>query len=299
MIFTTPIMDGPRLALWGLVLTGGSAQSGGAISASGELVLRHVQMFGNQALVGSGFGGAIAFRHGFMSAEDCAFTANQAQDGGAIFFFQASANFKRCSFFLNVATGEYGGAVRHGAGKIEFTNCSFLQNQSDQRGGAIFALSSNGDASMVGLYACTVVGNHAVLEGGGVYFRDAGGPAFLDTHHSIIAQNTSVTSPDIHLDSGAFIFGSNTLLGVGGADLPPDGMNGNQVGVLAAPLDPMLDPVDFHTVGRAFRLPAAASAAVDQVDPEALVNEEGLILLDQRGELRDNGGMADLGAIER
>lgn len=288
-----------KLALWALTLTGGFNEIGGAINASGALALRQVQMVGNHATAGDQVGGAIAFRDGHLSAEDSSFSFNSAGDGGAVAIVRATANFKRCSFYMNIATLGSGGAIHQVGGALAATNVSFLDNQApSQTGGAIHAMSISADSVETSLYACTVVGNSASL-GGGVYMELNDEPAQFETHHSILAQNAGGMDPDILLVGGPSIAGSNNVLGIGGAGSLFNGPDGNQVGDNFTPLDPELDPSEEHTVGRVVRIPSPGSPAVNVIAPADLTNNEGPILLDQRGAPRHAGGSSDAGAIER
>lgn len=118
--------------------------------------------------VGSYFrtiGGGMLARQGDISVVRCRFVANRALSGGGLMLLGSLADnaVVNCTFRFNRAD-EGGGAAADG-GDPDFDNCVFQDNRAlTGRGGAVRCSPTSGAA----LSNCTVAGNSAAEEGGGV-----------------------------------------------------------------------------------------------------------------------------------
>ena len=147
-----------------------TAGYGGAVftSADSTFLLSECEFTGNRA----GAGGAID--NGSFSAiiTNCRFNSNSANGrGGAVYIFAPSSltTFEKCVFAnnstdANGSTHSDGGAVCVLHGITRFTNCAFIANQVDRRGGAVYTMDI---ASFIN---CTFTLNYANYDGGAVFF---------------------------------------------------------------------------------------------------------------------------------
>lgn len=291
-----------RVELRDLVLTNGAAGEGGAIDGTvGELVVRRVHVIGCDGSLGDGPGGAIDFVGDLLRAEDCAFTSCVAKIGGAVAIQDAAARFDRCSFYLNQALAYRGGAVRLFRADAVFSNCSFLGNEALDpvygQGGAVFVHAVGSADASATFYACTIVGNDATFGGGVDLVGEMGFHASAEFHATIVAGNTAGTGADVRLVGGdSSASGSHNVIGTATFPALQNGTDGNRSGTLSTPLNPLLEPVTSDALGRAYRIPAAGSPALNIWPPPVL---PGVPDGDLRGQTRPRGGAYDAGAIER
>ena len=193
---------------------GTNGGSGGGIYHHGSsLVLRDSSIEGNQAKAG-GYGGGLIADSGTATITGCTFSGNQAADPGN------------------------GGAIANLGTAFTITNSTFSGN-SAANGGAIIHYGNT-----MTLRYCTVAENTAGYTGGGVE-RVGRGTNELILINTLVAKNTCGTGPDLYsyFDStdGAFTSQGHNLIGKGdGAIGLTNGSNNDQVGTIAAPLDPLL-----------------------------------------------------------
>jgi len=120
-----------------------AASTGGAISASEGLTVRHCTFDSNVSEVyytGQG-GGAIQLWSGTANIQDSSFTSNTTTgDGGAIFLTEGTGHeIQRCTFSANQSKqteGASGGALWL-AGDGQVVDCTFEQNSALYNGGAV------------------------------------------------------------------------------------------------------------------------------------------------------------------
>ena len=262
---------------------------GGAIISSGSLDFTRATFRGNRAIVG----GAI-LNGGDLTVRDTTLADNLAtQSGGAVFNIAdiGTVTVSGSSFIHNSAgAAGAGGALCLGAeGAVNVSNSTFTQNAAGQTGGAI-----DNDAGVLTLTNVTIAGNSTAGQGGGLYNNVLGLTAVQNT---LVAQNTATLSdPDL---SGAFTSLGHNLIGRrGGATGFTNGTNGDQVGSLAVPLDPLLRPLDDNggpTLTMGLQPGSPALDCGSNQDAPAT---------DQRGYLRPEDGdldgtaVIDVGAFE-
>jgi predicted outer membrane repeat protein len=250
------------LTLNNVTVTGNSLDdnSFGAVGAgaynTGLLTVVDSTFDSNTADTGSNTGGAIYnFTSGTLVVSGSTFTNNTAtSNGGAI--YNANVMTVSSSTFSG-STGQFGGAV-YNSGTATITTSTFTNNTATLNGGALY--SSGGALTVTN---STISGNAAQSAGsggGGIYsFSTA-----LRIGHSTITGNSSASS-----SGGAGIGGSSTMLlmdsivagNLTGRDVSAsvlntssnnligngtglfgisNGVNGNQIGTAAVPLNPNL-----------------------------------------------------------
>jgi hypothetical protein len=147
-----------------------ASEGGGVYVEGGSPLFQSCVFLGNEAF---GLGGGVAnIPPGEPTFDHCQFMGNRAHNGGAI----SGASLHVFSSFFQSNEAASGGAVHvHVPGaENDFIGCVFTGNLATDGGGA-FAVGS----SRVRLENCTISGNRAGREGGGieVFFV---GPALLE-----------------------------------------------------------------------------------------------------------------------
>ena len=132
---------------------------GGAIQASGELLVENSMFDGNT----SGQGGALYTRSNAY-IDNSTFINNRSVVGGAVLSGGPLLVITGSEFQQNSAT-ESGGALYNYSSVVFLTDCQLLENQAESyHGGAVMNYSS----TMI-IDASTISGNTAVGSGGGVF----------------------------------------------------------------------------------------------------------------------------------
>jgi hypothetical protein len=232
------------------VVTGNDAQTAGGIRSSGTVTLTRVSVTGNRAWDGSG-GGIVV-------------TGN----GGTI---EAS------TLYGNSCLGS-GGGVYHGGGDLTITRSTLAGNTSDYEWGGAFAAFAPGPDDLLDVISCTLSGNEAGEEGGGIHV-EPGSRLRLD--NSIVAGNSAFTAgPDLR---GAI----ETQAGVNLVS-STDGIDGGFTGIVAPP---QLGPLADNGGATWTMLPLVGSPVIDAGGTTSLT-------VDQRGLPRVAGAGTDIGAVE-
>jgi hypothetical protein len=182
---------------------------------------------------------------------------------------------------------------RRGGASIRLLNSTVSGNSASFGGG--IANSPDNGAAGVGLRNTTVTDNSASQQGGGIY-QD--GPmndedyGFIALVSSLVAGNRAPAGPDLVVLTG-FLQARFNLIGVGGGSSLTDGMDGNQVGTAATPIDPRLGALADNggpTHTHALLLGSPAIDAGSTADCPST---------DQRGVSRPQGPGCDMGSYER
>jgi len=144
-----------RILFRGFTFTGGvvgNDQPGGSILCEdAQLTIEDCTFSENQA----DRGGALAFFASSSTIRRCTFVANRAKDGGAIGIYDGGDPLlSHCTFIRNAAvgtsTGGLGGAVFVRAASASIRNCAFLKNDVQEGlGGAVMADSDPTPASVL------------------------------------------------------------------------------------------------------------------------------------------------------
>lgn len=231
------------IGLENLWIADGRAGTGPGLHASGaaHVVMRNCLISNHVATSGAG---AVHAQGGYVSATNCLFATNLAETSG-------------------------GAAAASSGGKFHATNSTFTGNSAKVNGGAIQAFSS-GEVRLVN---CTVSGNTADSDANNT--GDGGGLGQLSggtfaVGNSIVSGNFDSSTTTIDPD----IFGTFTSLGfnlvsrqeglnLAGGTPFQHGVNGDLVGTLASPVQPLLNSLTNNGGLLATFKPQAASPCVN------------------------------------
>jgi hypothetical protein len=302
--------------------TGGDARGGGLSLDGSAAVVAGSRIDNNQARGGAGAqfaaggeatGGGLSVGASTAVVQDSTFDANLAvggdgsgdatngglggdAGGGGVEFnvFLGTAAFENSTVSGNTAVG--------GAGTLGAGNAS----RGQAVGGGV-RLSGFSSTSLIGSVTIT---NNEVVAGGGddaVATRGgglgstafSGGPSD-SVRGSVIAGNRGPIDPDVSPLTGGQVvpyvsLGSNVIGVADPASGFADGVNGDQVGSAAAPLDPLLTPLGFFGGD-----PNALVHGLNPGSPARDKGNAGTLTTDQRGPgfPRVVNGTADAGAFE-
>jgi hypothetical protein len=316
------IFKGVTVTIAGLTITGGYVDGsdganfeGGGIFNFGMLTISNSTISGNFALGGGGIdmesygdasltvsnstlsgnsasgGGGIRNSNGVVTVSNSTLSGNSADEGGGIENDGGTLTVSNSTLSGNSASGSYpvdgGGGIYNAFGTLTVSNCTFTAN-SASKGGGIY------NFGMMTVTNSTVSGNRAVSGGGGLYHTMVQGfPALALLHNTLIAGNfqgaTGTTRDDVSgaLDPG----GDYNLIGDGsGMSGLSNGVNGNLIGSAAAPIDPLLGPLQNNGGPTRTMALLAGSPALNAGDPAQMG------VADQRGVLRSGG--VNIGAYQ-
>lgn len=136
---------------------------GGALTLwSCSHAISHCEFVGNRS---EHFGGALQiFNSTAGTVEHCLFSANSADNGGALDAINEWTAVRNCEFVGNTAESRGGAVIVEGSGEARFENCVFRDNSAQISGGAI--ASEFNDWSTI--TACVIENNVANESGGGI-----------------------------------------------------------------------------------------------------------------------------------
>ncbi len=268
---------------------------GGGIS--GSLNITGSVFTGNRATFR---GGGAALAGGTLQVANSIFNGNTAIRGGGINHSSGTLNVTATTI-----TGNVGSGLDHAAGIIPTPTVSNIVNStiSNNYSGGVIAEASvtsitlsitnstisgnRGDQDGLFGYGITFfrgtlnVTNSTIThnENGGIIGGGAPSPGTWTVKSSIVARNTGFG--DVH---GAFTSGGFNLIGATGPSSTgfTNGVNNDQVGTTAMPLDPKLDPAGLQNNGGPTSTIAlqSDSPAIDKGTANGLT---GTLTTDQRG----------------
>jgi hypothetical protein len=277
----------PPLNTAGVATDGGSGGSGGGIYNTGHLIIHGCTVHGNSAGAG-GFGGFgnFATNRGAMGG--------LGGLGGGLYHASGSALIVLSTFSGNSA-GNGGGGGNGGSGQGGNPGGNAGDGGNGGNGGAIGA-----DAPFE-VKSVTISGNAAGSGGNGGFAAfgfgggsggvggNGGGISTRDTfsaESSIIAANNAATSPDVQ---GSVWSGGYNLVGRNQSSINFFALD--RFGTIAAPLNPLLGPLQFNGGPTPTMALLAGSPAIERGKPESTPT-------DQRGFPRVSGSFPDAGAFE-
>ncbi len=197
------------------------------------------------------------------------------------------------NFSGGAATGGGGFGDEGGTGTLVILNSTFVGNSSTQGGGGV---QESGPSTTIN--DSTFTGNSTLQEGGGLDITSA---SFI-LNNSIVAGNLSNggtmnfagVNPDV---VGAVTTGNGNFIGIGGPGLTgiTDGSNGNKIGTAAAPLNPLLGPLQNNGGPTPTKAPLLGSPVIDAGVNGAIPADT---TTDQRGFPRIVNNTVDIGAVE-
>jgi hypothetical protein len=298
---------------------GGSAGGGGLCATGGSLDIANSTIGSNEATGGRGGDGYVG--HTIFETSRYGGTGGGVL-GGGLYVSGASLTIASSTIASNQATGGPGGAYGHfgfgyggglySAGTLTVSDSTLSGNSASDYGGGIYnfgtltvtnsTLSGNfatnsifGRGGGIGSYrtltltSVTITANRA-YDGGGLYV-DFVSPVL---HNTLIAGNfrgpTSTTTRD-EVSGALNPAGDYNLIGDGtGMTGLTNGVNGNLVGSAAAPIDPLLGPLQGNGGPTKTQALLAGSPALNAGDPAQLG------VADQRGVVRAGG--VNIGAYQ-
>jgi hypothetical protein len=248
---------------------------GGGIFNNGTLTVQHCTIFGSHSTFGDGGG---IFNNGTLTVQHCTIFGNSAANGGGI-QNSATLTVQNSTISGNRASAFAGGGLNnHASATVEYS---------------------------------TIAANHAAGTGGGIYNGGVDNnknflPAPMFLNSSIVAGNTSsLRGANRYSDDilqFASVESSHSLIGVVrvallGDEGPRHGVKGNLVGTEAAPLNPLLGPLQNNggpTPTHALQAgsPARNAGAVAQIPAGITTDQRGM------GFARISGAGPDMGAFE-
>ncbi len=260
-----------QLGLFDIAPTGG-------LTVSGLTLVR-----GNRA------SGSLIFDRGVLTANDCAFQDGFASGaGGAIFVNSASATLNRCTLNNNLSANGGGAISFVGAAPrdvLSLSNCTVTGNSARLTGGAIAA-----NGGLVRIESSTIANNSSGFAGAVSADGSASSSRFsrIEVANSIIARNRmgDVTLNDADGSAlGDFVSGGHNLVGFGNGAARFNA-TGDRVGVADARLGALANNGGpTQTLALLPDSPALNAGASD-------------LTVDQRGAMRPQNGVADIGAFE-
>jgi len=279
-------IDNDRLAtVTNCTLDNNSATFGGGIGNGGTATVTNCTLAYDS---GSDSGGGLFNFAGTVTVTGCNFDHDSAVFGGGLFTHAgtALATVTDCTF-AGDAAGSNGGGIYNDE-TVNITNCTLTENSA-----ADFAAGINNFGAAT-LTNCTVADNSATNAGGGILSTTGA----ITVNNTIVAANQAVAAPDF---SGALNPSSSfNLIGDGtGLSGVSTGVQGNQVGTTASPINPLLGPLqDNGGLTRTVAL-LPGSPAIDSGSNALALDAGGnMLTTDQRGVARITNGTVDIGAFE-
>ncbi len=188
-------------AISGLTIANGNTKNGvahgGGILNNGTLTITNSVISGNTTNAGgAGHGGGI-FNGGTLTLTNSVISGNTAStsSGGGILNSSGTLTIINSTISGNSAAGGFGGGIWNYSGILTITNSTISGNSASNfgfgGGGGIF-----NDGGAADITNSTISGNTAEFLGGGI--GKSGAVSTLRVRNTIIALNTSASSPDVY-----------------------------------------------------------------------------------------------------
>lgn len=242
---------------------------GGAIhgTGAGEITLFRDVITNNQA---ANDGGAVWLDDaGTLRVDQTTLSGNQSSGDGAGLFLRGSAVIRTSLVALGTAGGDGGGIWANNS--LQLVNSTVGENRAAGSGGGVFV---NGDAATttpVVIGNATIARNRADSDGAG---GGTGGGIFVAAAEDVTLHNTVVALNLVGADPApgrsdfvgiANPVSSFNFIGDGTGSNFVNGVNANQVGSAAAPIDPQLSSLgNFGGPTRLYQPTSLSSPLVDQ-----------------------------------
>lgn len=321
-----------NISITGVTITGGDASGadgfdGGGLQISTQnVVLDDVRVTGNAA--GSNGGGIFIEEvegEPAVLINNSTIADNEAVSGGGIYILEGTVGISNSTISGNDAVDGSGGGIFIEDFAVFLTNSTISGNTATSDGGGIFTVSNGTSNGLKGSYNVTITLNQAEGDGGGIASNDfpapQGGqfPFATRIFNTIVAENTS-DGDGQDCANGNFPSGGFNLIG----QIDPNdfcnnfvnGTNGDQVGTTAAPIDPLLGPLQDNGGPTFTHALLTGSTAIDRAngfgceaaDVQAFIDSGAEtfnpLTTDQRGETRPvailnpDEPICDIGAYE-
>ncbi len=317
------VIGNGSLAVSDTLFEGNRARNGGAIhfgkaSSNPASTITNVVFANNTADQGStssGSGGAIEFDEGAVVIRQSSFDSNFASSSGGAVFVTTNDPVVIESSTFTANSGSSGGAISaNNSGVLTLHNSTVSNNTARFDGGGIELRTEPGEGTNA-IVNTTITGNvadtsseisRARFRGDEIDFPSSGGGLIVDAADTLVLHNTLITDNHEFTDTGELVpddiaaaplvESSNNLFSVADSLLQfSDGVNGNQIGTQAAPIDALLLPLADNGGPTLTHQLSADSPAIDAGN-DARANEQGP-RTDQRLFERFVGTV-DIGAVE-
>ncbi|MGI8788254.1 MAG: choice-of-anchor Q domain-containing protein, partial [Pyrinomonadaceae bacterium] len=279
---------------------------------SGNVTLSGLTIANGNAPDGTGLtggGGILNSSIGTVTISNCTISGNKATFGygggvqnnsttGTLNITGSTINSNSATYDSNTGNGGSGGGIFNNSGVLNVTNSTIYGNVAPNSGGGIY----NGFSGTLNVTNCTLNGNNAG-QGGGIINNNT-----ANVKNSIIAGNIGNVGQDA---DGAFNSQGYNLIGISDPNYTigfTNGINNDQVGSPAAPIDPRLGPLQYNGGTTQTMALLAGSPAIDKGSAANNPATGQPIITDQRGFTRpvDNpsipnapgGDGSDIGAFE-
>src|SRR6185295_7405334 len=235
---------------------GGGLDHSGGEGTSGFLHILRCIIAANHS---EGRAGGLYLGGGEITITDSTVAGNVAGAGGGIYFASGVLQLLGSTIASNGCVGVGGGLAMTG-GALTATNCTISGNTNSGTGGGLYFRGGDGEGEggfaegfggpppenlSAVLAHCTVADNNTSDAGGGIGLEFGG--FVVQLRNTIVAANHSAAGVDVGdlFSSGdPFVSLGHNLIGIA----PPgngleNGVNGDQVGTTASPIDPRLGPL--------------------------------------------------------
>lgn len=299
-----------------VAISGNSAQNIFKVQASADVVLEGLTLqdgrgFLNGTAVSSVAGSTLTISNSVLNQND-SFHGGAVEIGG-------TATILNSSFSANTSQGDGGAIIAQASSSLTVLNSTFDGNQAGNNAGAIM---SWGTTTVVN---STFAGNGAFVSGGAI----SSSSGIVTILNSTISHNIAATGSGLFANGGMALhntvvagnvgspdvvaFGGATLVSLGGNFVGDgngqlvDGVNGDQVGTTASPLDPMLGGLVYNGGLVRTMAPLSGSPLIDaghgslpadtlDLDNDGDTTEA--LPIDADGNVRIRGAAVDIGAVE-
>jgi hypothetical protein len=303
-----------NVTLSGLKITEGNADAHGLDGAgvfyngTGALTVTGCTISGNSAPEGTG--GGVYNGQGTLNVTNSTISGNSDALGGGGVFNSGTATITNSTISGN-SSGASGGGVSN-TSTLNVTN-STISGNSGTIGGGILSLGAATitNSTISGNIATAFFGG-GITSGGSITITNStisgniaasgsGGGVFnlgsASVKNTLIALNTASAGPDV---SNVFISMGHNLIGkADGSSGFSNGVNGDQVGSIASPLNPKLGPLQNNGGPTETLALLSGSPAIDAGD-DSVLGSPLFLTTDQRGPgfPRKSGAHVDIGAFE-
>jgi MBG domain (YGX type)/Bacterial Ig-like domain (group 3) len=227
-----------RLNITGCTIVDNSGRVSGGIGNPGPYGTLTVTNSTIEDNRGGAYGGGVWTTGGAAKLTDCIIEGNSARLQGGGVFAGGSSAINGCTVADNSVFGS-GGGIFVGFGALTLTNSTITGNSGG--GGAVMGGDwSVFSATSMRVTNCTIADNDS---SGGIYVTGSNVTLTLTLDNSIVADNAGGSgTADVSVGPTNSLVAYNNLIGVGSGGLM-NGWDGNIVGTQAAPIDPMLGPL--------------------------------------------------------
>ncbi|MEK6754211.1 MAG: choice-of-anchor Q domain-containing protein [Chloroflexota bacterium] len=308
-----------------IIQNGYDPNVGGGILNIGQLNLSNCSVIHNSAVNGGGIinGGALTVNNCSINSNTAGRTGWSGGGGGGISNdFQKTTTINNSTINGNTILGSFSGSAIRNMGIFTINNSIISNNTGISNDGTIFTSDGDGTATMtinnstvsgntsffgggirqyhstVLINNSTVTGNVSTFYSGGISScPDGGCLGGVTIKNSIVAGNFSINdnAPDC---LGEVVSAGYNLIGnKNGCTFNP--AIGDQVGTNANPINPFLGPLQDNGGPTFTHALSGNSPALNAGNPATPGNGDSACLTtDQRGIVRPQGGVCDIGAYE-